>query len=139
MDATIFTWYYLNPRGEMLACVEEKNETGLHCKIIENIEKFNLTAEMLFEEAIDGFSGFSDYNPADHNEMAYYAFLEELLEEQDYRVLAIFGYKGVSVEYFFENMDSKTKEIFSEIKTWTDELEEKYLRELEERRKRGET
>ena len=70
--------------------------------------------------------------------MGYHAFLEETLEEQDYRILAIFGYKGVSVEYFFDNMDDQRKTLFSQIKVWTDELEEKYLRELDERRKRGE-
>ena len=138
MNTSIFTWFYLNPRGEMMACVEVKDDSGLHCKLIENIEKFNMTPEMYFEEAIDGFSGFSDYDPASHNEMGYHAFLEETLEEQDYRILAIFGYKGVSVEYFFDNMDDQRKTLFSQIKVWTDDLEEKYLRELDERRKRSE-
>lgn len=111
---------YQNAHGEICAFVSY-NENEKSCdKLVENIEKFALTADIMVGYLIDGFSGFSDYDFLHSNGKSIDTVLIERTEDEGYKHILHFESDGTYTDYYFENMNDSSKALFENVKKITD-------------------
>lgn len=119
---------YQNSYGEIYAFVSYTKD-GIFCnKLIENVERFAVTPESMFEYLVDGFSDFSDYICQKHEEKSINDILIEMTEDGGYKLIVHFEFNGISTDYFFENMHKSVFDLFRGMKNITDKKASEFER-----------
>ena len=119
---------FQNHFGEICAEVRYNNGEKECNKLIENIDRFAKTPEQLFEYLLNGFADFADYNSIDYAGKDIGTTLMEMTEDDGYKLIVHFEFNGISVDYYFENMNTKAIDLIKPIKIITDKKAEEYDR-----------
>ena len=119
---------YQNHFGEICSEVKYNSSEKERNKLIENIERFAKTSERMLEYLLNGFSDFADYDAIDHGGKDMGTKLIEMTEDDGYKLIVHFEAGGISVDYYFENMNANAIDLFKPIKDITDKKAEEYDR-----------
>ena len=93
---------------------------------MENIEKFALTSDVMFEYLLDGFGDFSDYDCLHFNGKNIDTVLIERTEDEGYKHILHFESGGTYTDYYFENMNEFSRTLFENMKRITDKKQVEY-------------
>ena len=119
---------FQNHFGEICAEIKYNNCEKKCNKLIENIECFAKTSELMRNYLLNGFSDFADYDAIDHDGKDISTTLIEMTEDGNYKLIVHFEFEGISTDYYFENMNDATIALFEPIKIITDRKAEEYNR-----------
>ena len=111
---------YQNIHGEICAFVSYDEDEQSCDKLVENIEKFALTSDVMLEYLLDGFGDFSDYDSLQFNGKSIDTVLIEWTEDENYELIVHFEPEYMCADYFFEHMDDFAKTLFQNVKMITD-------------------
>lgn len=117
---------YQNTYGEICAFVSYDEGGKSHNKLVENIERFAKTSDAMFEYLSDGFSGFPDYDCLKYQGKDVDSVWIEREEEDGYRLIVHFEFKGISTDYYFNHMNESAKTLFLDMKKITDRKETEF-------------
>ena len=109
MQNTISTDFYSNRRGEIFAIV---NERGEH-RIIENVERFRYSADMIYDEAVRGFDGFPYFDSWDYDGLGFAVVEDNLIMDNELDYIGSISKGKTSLNY--AKMSSSVYKIFSQM------------------------
>ena len=124
MKENICVNIYQNPSGNILISSHFDENGQCYEAWVENAEKLKYTSELLYDDILNGFSSYDEFNPEDHDGKCEELVWVEMIEDEDYKMIAHIEVNFEYVEYYFENMDDYAKSLFIPIKQITGDVKE---------------